>query len=218
MAVLNKAWGSLERVSPREAEVVTGAEASAETEKAAEKPVASQPFFIYVTDETGAGSSDTEKIDKVILYNNDVCIGMWAFTCVKMTPAQVAADPLIADAGKATPRLLFVSHDYADVEVLEDSKLSASKVYDAMKKFAKKAYKTNFDKNVQAMGKILIEWDKINNQRKVLEEKEKREGADMSPADRKKIAKEREEIEKAQKEADEKKESLLRFELREKAS
>jgi len=211
MAVLNKAWGSMSRISPEKEAVVTG-EAASEGAKAA-PAAASQPFFIYVTD--GGATSDAEKIDQVILYDNDVCIGMWAFTCVKMTPEQVQADPLLANEGKSVPRLVFVSHDYQDVTVLEDNGLSSSKVFDAMKKYAKKAYKTNFEKNVKAMAKVLIEWDKINNARKVLDEKEKREGSDITPAKKKELAKEREELEKAQKEADAKKEELLRFELRE---
>jgi hypothetical protein len=212
MAVLNKSWGSMTRISPEKQAVVTGDTAEAKEAPAA-PAAASQPFFIYVTD--GGATSDAEKIDQVILYDNDVCIGMWAFTCVKMTPDQVQADPLLEKAGKSVPRLVFVSHDYQDVTVLEDNGLSSSKVFDAMKKYAKKAYKTNFEKNVKAMAKVLIEWDKINNARRVLDEKEKREGADMTPAKKKELAKEREELDKAQKEADEKKAELLRFELRE---
>lgn len=215
MAALNKSWGTLARVSPAEsAAVVTGEGEEAKASEPAERVAASQPFLVYVTD--GQESSEVEKIEKVILFDNKVCLGMWAFNCVKMTPEQVEADPLLAKAGKDVPRFIFVSHDYDDVDALEGGNLSSSKVYDAMKKYAKKSYKTNFDKNVRSMLKILVEWDKINNQRKVLDEKEKREGSDMNAADKKKLAKEREELEEAQKDADQERDELLKFELKDK--
>lgn len=214
MAALNKAWSTMNRVSPEApAAVVTGDTEEAGETVASEPEPASQPFLVYVSD--GSESSEVEKIEKVILFDNKVCLGLWAFQTVRMTPEQVEADPLLAKAGKSVPRFIFVSHDYKDVNALEGNGLSSSKVYDEMKKFAKKAYKTNFDKNVRGMLKVLVEWDKINNQRRVLEEKEKREGADMSPADRKKLAKEREDLEKAQKEADAKRDELLKFETKE---
>ena len=209
MAVLNKKWESATRVGPADA-VVTG-EASEGAKS--EKPKADQPMMIYVTD--GAEDSGFDKVEKVILMDSKVCVGMWAFKCIKMSPSDVRDDPLLSGHGTETPRFIFVSHDYEDVDDVEGSKLKTKSVYETMKKFAKKAYTTNFDKNVKATLKVLIEFDKINNGKKVLDEKEKRLGSDISKGDAKKIADEKDELEERQKKADAEWAELRKFELKE---
>ena len=207
MAALNKAWGTADRISPTSERVVTGEETKSAGES--ERAIADQPMLIYVTD---GASGAFDKIEKVILMDNKVCLGMWAFRCIKMTPDAVKEDPLLADEMKEDQGFIFVSRDYKKVKALEGNQLSSKKVYAAMKSFAKAAYKTNFDKNIRGMLKVLVEWDKINNQRRVLQEKEKRKGADMSDSEKKKLAKEMKELEEEQKKADEKKAELLKFE------
>ena len=135
---------------------------------------------------------------------------------LKMSPSDVNDDPLLADEGKEVPRFLFVSRDYSTVKVVEGSKMKTKNVYNMMKKFASKEYKTKFDKHVKATLKLLIEFDKINGAMKTLKAKEARLGSDITKAEEKKIAKEKEELETRQKEADEKKKELLTFVLKEK--
>jgi hypothetical protein len=205
MAVLNKKWEAASKIAPSDA-VVTGEEAKAKDEPKAE---ADQPMMIYVTD--GSEAEGYDKIEKVIFKDNKVCIGMWAFRCIKMSPDDVENDPLLSGKGKEMPRFMFVAHDYSDVKVIEGNKLKTKEVYNAMKKFAGKAYATKFDKNVKATLKVLIEFDKINNAKKVIAEKEKRLGADISKGEAKKMAKEREELDARQKKADEQWAALKTF-------
>ena len=210
--MLAGSWQSANRISPEG--VVTGADESADG--SAETPKAEKPMFIYVTDDGESG--DFDKVNKVILDNNDILVAMWAFRCVKMSQSDVEDDPLLADEGKEVPRFIFVSRDYSKTMVLEGSKLKTKKVYDAMIKFASKEYKVNMKKTVKATKKLLLEFDKINGALKTLTAKETRLGDEISKSDAKKIAKEKDELEERQKEADAKRSELLTFKLKDKAA
>ena len=174
--------------------------------------MADKPMFIYVTD--GASDGGFDKVEKVILDDNKVLVGMKAFKCVKMSPSDVNDDPLLASEGKELPRFLFVSRDYSKVKVVEGSRMKTKNVYNMMKKFASKEYKTNFDKQIKATLKLLIEFDKINGAMKTLKAKEARLGSDITKGEAKKIAAEKEELEERQKAADDKRKTLQTFELK----
>ena len=191
--------------------MVTGEESGTETAKS-EGTLLAQPLFVYVTDGGSEGAFD--KIDKVVLDDNKVLIGMHAFKCVKMSPSDVNDDPLLSGRSKDTRYFLFVSRDMEKVSVVDGGKMKASTVYTTMKKHASIDYSTNFDRNVKAVGKLLLDFDKINNAMKVLKDKQDRAGADASKADVKKFEKEMAELEEAQKEADAQREELLKFELK----
>lgn len=176
--------------------------------------MADKPMFIYVTE--GGETSEFDKVDKVILDDNKVLVGMWAFRCVKMSPSDVQDDPLLADQGKEVPRFVFVSRDYAKVTVLEGSKLKTKSVFDTMSKFAKRDFKVNLKKCYKDTMKLLNEFDKINGAMKTLKQKEARLGSEISKSEAKKMAKEKAELEERQKEAEEQKEKLLTFKLKDK--
>jgi hypothetical protein len=214
MAVLSIRWETAERISP-----VTAAVTPREGEEAAapEAPVraaATKPMWIYVT---AAGSGGTtgefDKIESVVLTDDKIAVGANAFRCIKMTPEAVEADPLLAEAGSEVPRFIFVSHDYQEVDVLEGRKISVSGTYAAMKGAAKASYTTNFDKNVRALVKLLNEFDKINNERGLLDAKAERL-KDPTQADTRKIDQEREALAEREKAANEERDALLKFELR----
>lgn len=211
MRVLTAKWGSATRVSPTDGATVTG-EKSDSKDEASEKPMAEKPMFIYVTDGSEDGAFD--KIEKVILDDNKVLVGMRAFKCVKMSPSDVQDDPLLSGHAKESRFFLFVSRDYSKVKVIEGKKMKTKAVYTMMKKFASKEYKTNFDKSVRATLKLLLEYDKINNAKKVLTAKKQREGADISKGEAKKIDKELAELEERQKETEAKEKELLNFKLK----
>src|SRR5262245_36692753 len=119
MAVLQIRWQSLARVAPKKAAVTTPAEGQqGDAPIEAPKPQrAEKPIFVYVTDPAAAETFD--KVEKVVMTEDKVVIGTKAFICVKMTPEQAAADELVNANGKAVPRILLVSADYTDVEVIE---------------------------------------------------------------------------------------------------
>ncbi len=212
MAVLNKAWGNLNEV-PSVAKVVVTGEGE-EAEKAAEAKLLDKPLFIYVTD--GADLGVTDKIEKVVLMDDKVCVGMWAFNCVKMTPEKVAEDKLLSaewTSGESRG-FIFVSRDLATVDVVDMKKMSAKNVFKTMNKHAQRAYKTKFEKNVKEVLKVLGEFDKLNNARRVLADKEARASESGDKDALKDIKKDREALDATEKEMNEKRDSLLKFELK----
>ncbi len=212
--MLNKAWSTANRASPALDGVITGDSASEEeAEEPAELKPADQPMLIYVHD-GNAEDEDFQKIENIVLQDFKVAAARNAFRCLKMTPEDVENDPALAGNGKAPSRLLVVDRDWKKVKVIEGKNLSSKKLYTAMKASANRAYKTKLDKNVKGLLKLINEFNKINNAKKVLEEKEQRLGSEISKADAKKIAKEREELNEAQKEADALRDKLYHFELK----
>jgi len=208
--VLTANWGTATRISPNTGATVTGDKAS--EPESAEKELAEKPLFIYVTD--GSQDGEFDKIEKVILDDNKILVGMKFFKCVKMSPSDVQDDPLLSGQAKENRYFLFVSRDYEKVTALEGAKLKTTTVYSTMKKFASKEYKTNFDKNVKSVIKLLLDYDKINNAKKVLTQKKEREGADIAKAEAKKIDDELADLEKQQKDAEAKEKELLTLELK----
>ena len=177
--------------------------------------MADKPMFIYVR-EHGESDGTFDRIDKVVLDDNKVLVGMHAFKCVKMTPSDIQDDPLLADEGKDLPRFIFVSPDYKTIKVIEGSKIKAKTLFDQMSKFAKKAYGVNLKKVYKDTMKLCNEFDKVNTAMKTLKQKKAR--GELSKADEKKMAKEEAELEERQKAADEARDKLLTFKLKNKAS
>ena len=124
MAVLNKNWESANRVSPKEAAVVTG-ESASEAEAAQEPTIYPQPWLVYVPAVSGEEAFD--KAEKVVLMDDKVCIGMWAFKCVKMNDEDAKADPLLAK-GSELPRFYVVHRDLSKVKLIEGGDMSAKKL------------------------------------------------------------------------------------------
>ena len=206
----------MSRVSPEKSDVVTGEESGSKKDAKSEAVLLDKPLFIYVTDGSTEGAHD--KIDKVVLDNNKVLVGMKIFKCVKMSPSDVNDDPLLSGHSKDDRYFLFVSRDQSKVTVIDGSKMKAKTVFGAMKKHASKDYKGKFEKNVKAVQKLCLEFDKINNATKVLSEKKARLGSDGKKAELKKIDKELADLEEAQKKADEKLKELLTFEPKAKSA
>lgn len=208
MAVLGINWQPLERVAPATAETTASEGDAATPASDVAKPRLEKPLWVYVVADGDAEA--IEKIDKIALDPDKVRVGSNYFRCVKVTPENAAKDPLLSANGSETPRFVFISVDYDVVEVLEGKEISGSKVFTAMAKAAKKSFKGNYEKNVKALIKVLNEFDKIADERKVLEEKEAK---GLKDAEAKKIAKEKDELETRQKQADEQKKGLLELEV-----
>ena len=202
MAVLQINWGG--KWSPPSNATVTGA-------KAGDDPKlerASKPMLVWIQDPVDEEAN--QKIAKVILDPDKLRVGCAFFNCIKMTKEEAAEDDILKDAGKKTPRMVLVTPDWKVTKVVE-GKISSSKLFSAMKKTAAKSYKSKFDKDVKSVIKILGELDKIANEKSRIEEKEKGE---LKPAEAKKLAKEREALEKHEQEVLEKRKELLNPELK----
>lgn len=163
--------------------------------------VSDKPYLIYVCD----GSGDTagfDVVEKVILDDDRVRLGVKAFHAVKMSPESAKADPFLAEkGGKEVPRIIFVSADYKTIKPLEGASLKLGEVWGGMKATANKFYKQDLDSVVKGLKDVLIEFDKINNERKVLEDKEKRLGDKATSADRKDLDAKKSELENREKKA-----------------
>lgn len=168
--------------------MVTGEEASAPaptTETAAAPVVAEKPFLVYVTD-CGSGG-DYDKAEKVVLQDERVAYGARAFTAVRMTPDELAGDPLLAKAGKELPRFLVISADLKSVAVLEKDRLSASALWTAMKTTCDKFYAKSVEGAVKGMKDLVLEIDKLDGERKLLGEKLQRLATKGTDAERKAV-------------------------------
>ena len=224
MAELTIAWETLDKMPqpPKSAPapVITSETVSAPADPAAAAAAdtvytSDKPYFIYVTD--GATATGFDAVEKVILDDDRVKLGTHAFHAVKMTPDAAKADPLLADkGGKEIPRIIYVTADLKTVKPLEAGSLKLGEVWSAMKATANKFYKQDLDVVVKDLKSVLIEFDKINNARKVLDEKDKRLGAKATAADTKALAADRADLDVREKKATERKTAL--WELKAKAA
>src|SRR5262245_28995991 len=111
MAAMQIQWTSSSRIAPQADAVVTSEEAKPVDAKPAAPPVAEKPFFVYVLDPSQT-TDEFDKVEKVLLQDERVAFGSRAFTCVKMTPDDAKADPIVSKNGKDPLRFVIVSADY----------------------------------------------------------------------------------------------------------
>jgi hypothetical protein len=216
MAELNVTWETLDSIPVPEkpAPVVTG-EPGQTTTAASEEPaapqvaaVADKPYFIYVNDSAPGASFDT--MEKVILEDDRVKLGLKAFHAVKMTSAAAKADKTLAkDGGKEVPRLIFVSADLKSIKVLEGGSLKLGETWSTMKVTANRFYKQDLDTIVKGLRDVLNEFDKVHVERGVLDDKEKRLSDKATPADKKDIESKRAALEAREKKAQAQREKLV---------
>ena len=147
---------------------------------------ADKPFLVYVEDPTATGEK-FDAIQKVLLQDERVAYGARAFTAVRMTPEEAAGDPLLAKAGKASPRFLVVSADYASVTNLEGNSLNAGAVWAAMKTTSDKFFAKSLEACVREMKDTILDLDKIEGEKKVLEDKKSRTASKGTEAELKAV-------------------------------
>lgn len=196
-----------EKVAPAAKPVITsetptGAQPDAAPPAEDAKPTTSdKPFLIYVLDTT-TEKAGFDAVEKVILDDDRVKLGMKAFHAVKMTPEAAKADPFLAEkGGKEVPRIIFVSADFKTIKPLEGATLKLGEVWGGMKATANRFYKQDLDAVVKQLKDVLIEFDKINNERKVLAEKEKRLTDKSTAADKKEVETKKNELDTREKKA-----------------
>jgi hypothetical protein len=217
MAELTISWETLNRVSPEQAKeekVVTG---EGEAPKPADAPAtpaapttSDKPFWIYINAADGTTASSFDTVEKVILDDDRIKLGSHAFHAVKMSDADAKADPLLKEkGGKELPRMVFVSADFKTVKPLEGGSLKLGEVWNTMKATANRFYVQDLDAVVRSLKDVLVEFDKINAERKVLEEKERR--VKDKPADMKDVEAKRAELDAREKKANDKKDNLWKL-------
>jgi outer membrane murein-binding lipoprotein Lpp len=172
LAALEIRWENVQRISPKDTAVVTGESSDEGEAKAAPKLQASKPICVYVCDNTD--SDEQQKLETLVFKGEKVALAMKAFRTVRMDSTQVASDPLLADQGKESPRLLLVNPDDSKVTVLEKSKLSGSAVFNALENVSDKFYVQKLEKTVKAHLDLLTEQDQLANKEKKLNEDQAR--------------------------------------------
>ncbi|MDJ0973013.1 MAG: hypothetical protein QNJ98_00960 [Planctomycetota bacterium] len=205
--MLNKTWGSVEQLPAGESEAAKDG-----TSKARLLP---KPVLIYVTD--GTESSPFDKIEKVVLIDEKVSIGMWAFETVKMAPDKVRKDKILSAQWEEDQDrgFIFVSRDTKTIEVIDMKRMSTKTVFETMTTFANAAYKSDFETTLKDVLKVLTEFDKINNKRRRLTNKEATLTAENDKEALEDVALERQALDALETEMNAKRDKLLKFELKE---
>jgi hypothetical protein len=209
LARLQVRWEQASTIAPQAA--ATG-EAKAETAAR----IAKRPMLIYVTKDD-ATDTDVRKLEDVCFKDERVGIGAKFFRCIKISEADAMQDRLLKEAGKKSPRLLFVQRDYKVLKVLEDKSLSASKINKAMAKLAKAEYKTSYSSMLSKYAKLLNELDRLDDIRTTIAADEKRYASDPRKykGKMKKLAKKKAEYEKAMDAWKKSEAALLEFKIKE---
>jgi len=121
-------------------------------------------MVVYVTTDD-ASNNDVRKLEDVCFTDERVAIGAKFFRCVKISAADAAQDRLLKEHGDEAPRLLFVKRDYEVVRVLEDRRLSASKINKAMEKLCRAEYRNRYGSMQSKYAKLLNELDRLDDVR-----------------------------------------------------
>lgn len=117
-------------------------------------------IYIAADDET---STTARKLEDISFKDERVAIGAKFFRCVKISAANAAEDRLLKEHGSSTPRLIFVKRNYEVVGVLENNKLSASKIQKEMAKLCKDEYTNSFSSMLSNYAKLLNELDRLDD-------------------------------------------------------
>jgi vacuolar-type H+-ATPase subunit I/STV1 len=123
-------------------------------------------------------SDEQKKLETIVFKAEKVALAMKAFRTVRMDSTQVAADPLLADQGKESPRLLLINPEDGKVTVLEKNKLSGSAVFNALEHVSDKFYVQKLEKTVKSHLDLLTEQDQLANKEKKLNEDQARVAED----------------------------------------
>jgi hypothetical protein len=196
---------------------VTTGESEEAAPAAQQGTIADKPFMVYVMadDQTG---SETRLLESVHFAKEQVGIGSKFFTAVKMTTGDAAQDRIIKDAGRSTPRIVFLDRRYKVVNVLEGKELSGAGIERAMAQLASKEYVTKFDAMVKEYISLLNDLDRLDSKREAIEDQKRRVAEKPNKSKEAKIARDEAEYKAAMEawEAKENKVKELRFKGEEK--
>jgi hypothetical protein len=173
-----------------QAPVVTGESAAPAVEPVdhatTAPPRADKPMLVYVVPDEASGS-DYDKVEKVLLTDEKVALGTRAFRRVKVAQSDAAKDAILSKSGTAAPRFVVISADYKTVTTVEKSKLTIPALWSSMTDAATKFYASSIDDAVKQTRDVLVEYDKIAGEKKVLEDKKTRLDTKPNPTELKEV-------------------------------
>ena len=170
-----------------------------------------QPTLYFLTSADPEFMGEMKVARKSILADENVAIATKFFNCVEIDGDEFGTKhPLYEKLkGRSFPRFVVIDSQGAVKGKLE-GKLGPKKLYKILKKGAQSDYKVKLDKVVKDYRKMLDELDKIDQQKKVLANKERNQGDKAA----RKIAKDRDALALREKKAAEKEVKLLGAELK----
>lgn len=204
MALISINWKPADAVAPTAA--ATGDDTS--TSKGSTALRSEKPMMIYITSDDNTDKL-TRKLEDVVFANEQLGIGTKFFATIKVTAGNALQDRMLKEAGRDTPRIVFLTRDYKVHAVMEKSKLSAGKLLKEMKSLVRKEYKNSFDSMVRGYTKLLNELDRLEGTKAMLADKQAR--AQGSASKLKKLAREQKKYEKEMEDWRAREKKLLEF-------
>lgn len=214
MARLKINWRSLNQIAPTA--VTTGE--TVESEENAEEPKqgamrAEKPMLVYVTSDDPT-DKETRKLESIVFANEKVGLGCKFFDTIKISAGDALQDRILADNGRYTPRLVFLSREYKVTDVLQKKQISAGKMLKAMKRLAKLEYTTNFETMVRDYTKLLNDLDRFESKRTQIADQRRRLQEKPNKSREKKIARDEAKLEAEMDAWKKKEEEILKFRVK----
>ncbi|MEE8104150.1 MAG: hypothetical protein V3T86_01295 [Planctomycetota bacterium] len=189
------------------------ADKSAEVATIKRSEWAEKPTMIYIPSDDPKDAI-TAKLEKAVFVDEKVAIGAKFFDTIKIAARHALEDRILIDYAGDTPHIIFLKRDYTVHATLQGRQISASKLIKAMRALAAVEYVSDFDKMVREYAKLLIELDKLEDERAVIAKLRKRFEDDPSAARRKKLEQREEALDAAMEAWEEREEELLEFRLK----
>ena len=167
-------------------------------------------MMIYVLSDD-ANDTTTRKLEEVVFKGEKLAIGTKFFDCYKVSEADALQDRMLAEAGKYTPRIVFMSRTFEVKAVLEKSQLSAGKIQKEMGDLVRDEYEDSFDKMCSAYAKLLNELDRLEGKKAQIADKKTRLKDKPNASKERKLEREEKELETEYGEWDAKEKELLAF-------
>jgi hypothetical protein len=211
MARLRIQWVSRDHVAPKAAATgETVGEEGAEAAKARDSLRAERPMMVYVTDDDPTNSI-ARKLEGVVFANEKVGIGSKFFECVKVSAGNALQDRILKDAGRLTPRIVFVQRDWTVNGVLEAKRISSGKLVKAMKAAARADYENKFEAMIRDYVKLLNDLDRFEAKKTQIADAKNRLASKPNASKAKKLEREERAFEKDMAEWQAKEKKLLTF-------
>ncbi len=134
-----------------------------------------KPTLFYLTTDKARAKSKMNLLENTVLMDERVATAAKFFNCRKIDGDTLDSDhPLFSELkGRQLPRMVVVSAEGKKVSAVE-GKVSATRLYGAMKKSAEREFVVKLDKLVKHHRQLLNDLDKLNGRRTVLASKEER--------------------------------------------
>lgn len=129
-----------------------------------------RPLFLFITSRDPKVSKAVELIEKTAFKDERVALGAKFFRLSQVEAAQIArSHPLYKIVGgRKLPRIVLISMDGKTHKKME-GRISASRLFGAMKSIVRKDFKRNLGSFATKMRKILNDLDKLDGEKRRLE-------------------------------------------------